>query len=204
MGVSISKGNSKMGSIPSVSLPAVKTCRHDCECVDKCYAFKLERFRKTVHNAYENNYDILKTQPNTYWREVEASIMTSRFFRFHVSGDIPDGEYFSRMIEIAERNPHCEVLCFTKRFDIVNHKLDEMVLAGKFLPANMHVVFSGWRGLEIDNPYDLPEAHVLFRDGVTTARPDAHACEGNCTECAVTTSGCWTLGRGEQVVFKEH
>lgn len=32
MNIKISNGNSKMGAIPSVSLPAGVTCRQDCEC----------------------------------------------------------------------------------------------------------------------------------------------------------------------------
>ena len=123
MEVKISSGNSKLGKIPSVSLPAGETCRSDCECSKKCYAKKLERLRKTVREAYQHNYDLLKNKPDVYWREVEASIMMSRFFRFHVSGDIPDEEYLIHMIEVAERNPHCEILCFTKKYEIVN-KID--------------------------------------------------------------------------------
>ena len=42
------------------------------------------------------------------------------------------------------------------------------------------------------------------KQGRTTARPDAKLCNGNCTECAITDDGCWTLGPGEQVVFNEH
>ena len=49
--IKISPGKSKMGAIPSVSLPAIKTCR-DCKCKEKCYAAKLERLRPTVRNAY--------------------------------------------------------------------------------------------------------------------------------------------------------
>ena len=120
MGVlSISRGNSKMGSIPSVSLPAIKTCR-SCACNEKCYAHRLERLRPSVRNAYQNNLEVLLNEPDTYWREVEASIMMSRFFRFHVSGDIPDGEYLEKMVEIAGGNPHCQILCFTKRYEVVN------------------------------------------------------------------------------------
>ena len=82
-----------MGSIPSVSLPAGITCRQDCECRKKCYVKKLERIRKRVREAYQSNYELLINKPEIYWREVEASIMMSRFFRFHVSGDIPNEEY---------------------------------------------------------------------------------------------------------------
>jgi len=200
MNVKISSGNSKMGAIPSVSLPAGVTCRQDCECSKKCYAKRLERMRPSVHQAYQHNYDLLIHDSNTYWREVEASIMMSRFFRYHVSGDIPDNVYFAHMIEIAERNPHCEMLCFTKKYNLVNDHLD----FGGTIPKNLHIIFSGWRGMKMVNPYNLPEAHVRYRDGTTTARENAKPCGGNCTECAITDGGGWTAKHGEQVVFNEH
>ncbi len=197
--VKISVGNSKLGKIMSVSLPAGVTCRN-CACQTRCYAKKLERLRPSVRNAYKNNLDVLTSDPETYWREVEASIMMSRFFRFHVSGDIPNAEYLEKMVEISERNKHCEILCFTKRFEFVNGFLEN----GGVIPENLHMIFSGWKDLEMNNPYNLPEAHVRFRDGSTTAREDAIECGGNCSECAITDSGCWTLHSGQQVVFNEH
>lgn len=200
MNVKISNGNAKMGAIPSVSLPAGVTCRSDCECSKKCYAKRLERMRPSVRQAYKHNYDLLNSDPNTYWREVEASIMMSRFFRFHVSGDIPDATYFEHMVDIARTNTHCEILCFTKKYDIVNSHIN---IVGK-LPKNLHIIFSGWHDIEMVNPYNLPEAHVRYRDGSTTAREDAKLCGGNCAECAITDGGCWTAKHGEQVVFNEH
>lgn len=197
--VSISHGNSKMGHIASVSLPSIVTCRA-CKCHEKCYARKLERIRPTVAAAYKRNLDILTSDPDTYWREVEAAIMTSRFFRFHVSGDIPNYGYFESMVDIAWRNPHCQILCFTKKYDIVNEFMDR----GGIVPKNLHIIFSGWVDLEMVNPYSFPEAHVKYRDGSTTARDDAQECGGNCSECASVDSGCWSLGPGQQVVFHEH
>lgn len=199
MSVSISKGNEKMGAIQSVSLPSGLTCI-ECECNKKCYARRLERRRKSVREAYRNNLTILTTEPDTYWREVEAAVMLSRYFRFHVSGDIPDSMYFAHMVDIACRNGHCEILCFTKKYSIVNKFLD----SGGKLPKNLHMIFSAWVGLEMDNPFNLPEAHVRYRDGTTTASKNAKECNGNCTECAVTDGGCWSLKNGEQVVFNEH
>ena len=200
MNIKISQGNAKLGSIQSVSLPAGLTCRNDCECSRKCYAKRLERMRPSVREAYKHNYELLKSSPNTYWREVEASIMMSRFFRYHVSGDIPDKVYLVHMIEVAERNPHCRMLCFTKKYDIVNSFLK----AGATIPRNLQIIYSAWRGLRMDNPFQLPEAHVRYKDGTTTARADAKECGGNCTECALTDGGCWCLQSGEQVVFNEH
>lgn len=200
MDVKISAGNSKMGTIPSVSLPSGITCISNCECVTKCYAKKIERLRASVREAYRHNYDLLINKPEIYWREVEASIMMSRFFRFHVSGDIPDNVYFAHMVEIAQRNTHCEILCFTKKYNIVNDFLD----FGGVIPRNLHIIFSKWRNTSMNNTHNLPEAHVKYRDGFTTARSEAKLCKGNCTECAITDNGCWTLKCGEQVIFDEH
>ncbi len=197
--VKISKGNSKLGAIPSVSLPSIKTCR-SCACCEKCYAQKLERLRPSVKNAYEHNLGVLLSDPTTYWREVEASVMMSRFFRFHVSGDIPNAAYLENMVAVAVSNAHCEILCFTKRYEMVN----EFIKKNGELPSNLHMIFSGWVGLDMANPFCLPEAHVRYRDGSTTAREDAIECGGNCTECALTEGGCWNLQKGQQVIFNEH
>jgi len=219
--LSISKGNSKLGSIQSISLPSGLTCR-ECKCQSKCYARKIARLRPTVAKAYQHNYEILQSNPEVYWREVEAAIMLSRYFRFHVSGDIPNVNYLIKMVEIAKRNPHCEILCFTKKYEIVNDYIIDSYIASidgtsihpqlynmwmiaeRIIPKNIHIIFSAWVDLEMVNPFSLPEAHVRYRDGSTTARDGAKECGGNCTECATTDDGCWILKHGEQVIFDEH
>lgn len=197
--VKISQRNTKLGNIPSVSLPAVVTCR-ECDCHQKCYARKLERLRPAVRNAYRHNLEVLQNDPDTYWREVEAAIMLTRFFRFHVSGDIPDEKYLDKMVEIAERNQHCQILCFTKKYEIVNNHIAD----NWGIPDNLQIIFSAWDNLLVDNPYNLPVAYVRFKDGHTDAPENATNCGGNCSECASTDGGCWTLGVGEAVVFDEH
>ena len=188
-----------MGSIQSVSLPAGLSCG-GYDCIKKCYARRIEQRRPSVKAAYEKNLRILNEKPDVYWREVEAAIMLSRFFRFHVSGDIPNALYLCKMTEVADRNQHCEIMCFTKRYDLVN----SFLLCGMKIPKNLHIIFSVWPGITMANPNELPEAHIRFRDGTTTAHKNAIECSGNCTECAITDGGCWTLQNGEQVVFDEH
>lgn len=200
MNVCISKGNSKMGAIPSVSLPAVISCRKNCECAKECYALKLERIWKNVKASYYRNWEILQENPEEYWRQVREAVGKNRFFRFHVSGDIPDYAYLAEMVETAIQNPSCQILAFTKRYEIVNRFIDE----GGEIPENLHIIFSGWRNLKMDNPYNLPEAHVRFKDGFCEAKQEAVECYGNCTECSVAGCGCWKLGLGEQVVFNQH
>ena len=82
--------------------------------------------------------------------------------------------------------------------------VNEYIEQNGSLPDNLHMIFSGWVGLEMVNPFSLPEAHVRYSDGSTTARAGAHECGGNCSECAVTEGGCWALKAGEQVMFNEH
>lgn len=200
MNVKISNGNSKMGKIPSVSFPSLLTCIK-CDCNKICYAHKLEKLRPSVRQSYLHNWNLYKSDRETYWREIEATIMLSRFFRFHVSGDIPDQDYIHRMIDVANRHQHCEILCFTKKFDMCNKEISER--KGE-LPNNLHLIYSGWKNLKMKNPYNLPEAHVRYRDGNTIARENAIECDGDCTECAITDRGCWALEKGEQVVFTQH
>ena len=200
--VSISRGNAKMGAIASVSLPPIITCSKEAckHCGKKCYAAKIARLRpKTVGAAYQRNLDILNTNPEQFWREVDAALMMNRFFRFGVSGDIPNKEYLEKMCELVKKNKHCQVLCFTKQFAIVNE-----YLSTHKLPKNLHLIFSGWRGMTMDNPYNLPEAHVLYKDGYTTAKDGAKWCSMNCFTCAVENKNCWSLKNGESVIFKEH
>lgn len=197
--ISISRGNSKLGEIPSVSLPPIKTCGA-VPCSKKCYAERIAVRRRNVKDAWEKNFAALKNDPDTYWREVEASIKMSRFFRFHVGGDIPDAEYLAHMFSVARRNKHCKILCFTKKYEIVNRYLS----AGARKPANLLLVFSVWPGLTCNNPFNLPEAHVRLRNGETTAPTGAVECSGNCTACGITDSGCWVLKKGQAVVFNEH
>lgn len=200
MRISISPGNSKMGMVPSVSLPSYKTCVPNAPCFKLCYAAKIERLRKTVRDAYERNYAIWQADPMEYFDQIDDAIKTSKFFRFHVSGDIVDDEYFARMVDVAERNPHCEMLCFTKKYNIVNQYIDD----GLEIPSNLHIIFSVWENLRCDNPHNFPEAHVKLKNGARTYRKDAMFCKGNCENCAKTGDACWTLRPGEQVVFNQH
>ncbi len=202
--VSISRGNSKMGAVPSVSLPPVKTCSPEAVkyCGRKCYVKRyVMRRQKTVGAAYERNLYLLNNEPEKFWREVNAAVAMTTHFRFGVSGDIPDMFYFIRMIETAEKNPHCEILCFTKQYNIANCYLTSSKVK---LPSNFHIIFSAWKGLPMENPHNLPEAHVFYRDGTTTAKDGARYCSGNCYECALTNANCWSLKQGEQIIFKEH
>lgn len=202
LSISISSGNDKMGKIPSVSLPPIKTCaaRALNTCAKKCYACKICRYSKEAKNAYQRNLDTLLNSPAVFWEDVSRALKVNRFFRFNVSGDIPNYDYFKNLVKVVSNNSHCICLIFTKQWEIVN----KYIRYNKSLPDNLKVVFSGWVGLDIINPYNLPEAHVIFKNGETSASDGAKYCSGNCFDCALNNCGCWTLQKGEQVLFREH
>lgn len=180
--VSISTGNKKMGAIPSVSLPPVVTC-HNCEtCAKKCYAVKLMRIYKSVKKAYYNNLDILNNDRNAYFLQVKASAMTTRFFRFHVSGDIVDIDYLDRMVKLARDCKKTEFLAFTKNYDDVNN-----YFTNHRKPKNLHL---------------FPTASVILKG--QTPNPSHKICGGNCSACACQGVGCWELKKGETIAFYEH
>ena len=201
--VVISKGNIKMGQIHSVSLPPIVTCSSlACKfCGKKCYARKMCKLRPTVKESYDNNLDILMNDKEKFWREVEGSIKLTTYFRFFVSGDIYDKDFLENMVLCARKNKHCNILCFTKKYSLVNEYLEH-----HRFPKNLNIVFSAWKGLEMPNPFNLPTAEVMYKDGTSTAEEGKKYiyCSGNCSECISEKQSCWNLKKGEGVIFSEH
>lgn len=196
--ISISKGNSKMGAIPSISLPPCITCNPEAPCFKKCYAVKLQRRYKTVKTAYDHNLEVLHSNPELYWLQVKTSAAMTRFFRFHVSGDIPNIEYLENMVETALELPNTNFLAFTKQFDIVNLFLYK----GGAIPENLKIIFSNWGDWKCSNPYNLPQCEVILKG--QAPENDWKICGGNCTECACRGIGCWELKNGETIAIYEH
>ena len=196
--ISISKGNSKMGSIPSVSLPACVTCNPGAPCFKKCYARRLSARRATVRDAYARNLDILNSDRGAYWLQVKAAAITTRFFRFHVSGDIPNGEYFAQMVQVANECPHTYFLAFTKQYRIVNQYLTN----GGTIPQNLKIIFSNWGSWKCENPHALPVCEIVLKGNEPA--PGWKICGGNCTACACAGIGCWELKNGETIAIYEH
>lgn len=196
--ISISPGNTKLGAIPSVSLPACITCNPSAPCFKKCYALRITRRYKQSRDAYARNLEILTNDPGAYWLQVKAAAMVTRFFRYHVSGDIPNIEYFNNMVQLARELPNTEFLAFTKQYNIVN----EYLRTGETIPKNLKVLFSNWGNWKCENPYNLPTCEIIFKN----ENPGEHwkICGGNCTDCACRGVGCWELKPGETIAIYEH
>lgn len=200
--VRISAGNTKLGNIPSVSLLPVIDCGNCSHCKKSCYDLRHDMIRKQGKNARSVNSQIYATDPERYFREIDAwlTLYYPRAFRWHVGGDIKSVEYLDNMVNIAVRHKEIKFLCFTKMFHIVNDYAEK----GNIIPPNLKIIFSGWKGLDIPNPYNFPSAHPVFPDGSTSAKDGAKLCTGNCTQCLSENKLCWNLQEGEEVVFLAH
>lgn len=199
--VRISSANSKMGAVASVSTLPFITCPAVCAgtCGAKCYAAKLANLRPNVLNSCAINTALALLRPDLYWDSIDCALKGVRYFRFHVSGDIIDSKYFAHMIDAARNNPKTEILVFTKRYNVVNDWIDN----NGELPANLHILFSGWNNLEPVNPHNLPETNVIMPDA--DGIPDGwKMCGGNCFNCACRGVGCWQAQRGDTIAFKLH
>ena len=202
--VSISSGNTKMGKVASVSLLPILTCPGRCDgtCGDKCYAKKLALLRPTVARAYARNTAVARFAPHAFFEAVAVAMQKAEYFRFHVSGDLPSYDYLHRVIRACTSAPHCQVLMFTKRYELVNKYIWEY----GDLPHNLHCLFSGWTNLFPTeygyNPHHLPETTVYAKD--EDIRSEWTLCGGNCLDCAIHDGGCWAAKPGETIAFKSH
>lgn len=198
--VKLSFGNTKMGAVASVSTLPFLTCPARCAttCGAACYAAKLANLRPSVLRAYAWNTAMALLIPREYHAQISRFIAGVRFFRYHVSGDIMSDEYFGEMVKAARENSKSEILAFTKRFEIVNEWMEK----NGELPANLHILFSGWDNMEPENPHGLPETTV-YKDSCEIAE-NWTLCGGNCFECAISCGGCWGARSGEMVAFKLH
>ena len=196
--VTISRGNEKMGAVPSVSTLPFITCPGRCHgtCSAVCYAAKIANMRSSVLKSYARNTALAMMKPDLYWAGIRYAMAGSRYFRFHVSGDIMNDAYFAEMVKSAQENKHCSVLAFTKRYEIVNAWIAE----NGELPENLHILFSGWENLETINPYNLPETNVYDDQ----PNEDWLLCGGNCFECGCRGVGCWQAKKGDIIAFKKH
>ena len=198
--LSISRGNIKVGRVPSVSLPCVVTCNPDAPCTRPnangdipCYMWKLLKLRPNVRAAYERNLRIWNASPSVYFRQLYAFLEKRKpeFFRFHVCGDFPSAYYMYGAFETATTFPDVRFLAFSKRLDWFPKP--------SAVPRNFSLVASLWpqwgkrpRGFRVAYMNDGTETR-------TTAR--TLPCVGNCETCAF----CWNLKTLERdVVFKKH
>lgn len=194
MKIHVSKGNSKLGTIPNISLPPIETCPEGALCIEKCYAKKAWRQYPATRKAWSENLELYQKGPNEYFHQLRKWLLKHKpeFFRFHVAGDIPDEVYWKWLTGICMDLDETKFLVFTKRFEL------DFTLA----PANLSVVLSMWPGHTEPVGFAATLPKAWCQDGTETRVPvDALPCPGNCSLCGA----CWGLAqRSLGVVFNLH
>ncbi len=190
--LTIRRYNDKIGSVTNTSFPPVTTCIPEAPCIGDCYALKTYKFRPSVRHAYTKNINLYYDSSEHYFWLLSAYLQKSRprFFRYFVSGDIPNQAYLNGMIEIAGMYRETSFLAFTKRFE-----LDYTYVRKQ---SNLQVVFSTWPGWN-EIVANLPMSIVRF-DSKEDIPKKSIVCSGKCDKCY----SCWHLTTEQSVIFDIH
>lgn len=174
----------------NVSLPPVFTCANCKECKKYCYDIKAcLQYPETVIDARVRNYILAMKYPEKYFSEIREKLARrkkNKFFRWHVAGDIPNMDYFKNMIALARDFPDFIFWTYTKNYSLVNEYCDKY--GKKSIPANLSIMFSEWKGMEMINPHKFPEFRCRM-PGEQIPK-NFSKCPGNCEICTETKSGC--------------
>jgi hypothetical protein len=200
----ISKGNMKLGNIWNISLPPILSCAKKLPCYKTCYARKAYRLYPGTKKAWDKNFNLYKINPDKYFKLLDEFLQDKQpeYFRFHVSGDIPDQEYFNRMIfDIVMKHKNIKFLIFTKKFNIIKTLNNP--------PPNISIILSMWPNLPIDKGLQkkYPVAWMYDKKNPDPRIPKENIikCNSNCQTCNKIGKTCWNLFKlGKDVVFHKH
>ena len=200
MKVKLSKGNTKMGTVLSVSLAPIKSCGAALPCFKSCYAAKLSRLRPLCRAAWDGNWKMAMARRDQYMAQIKEAILKQlpAMFRWHVAGDIPDKAYLLDIIATAYLTPATKHLVFTKKYDLLSQ-----LCRVRLLPTNLSIVMSAWPGLELPKPLlkKFPVAYMKDPKDPDKRIPEsAVQCDGGCTKCGL----CWRMKAGESTFFLKH
>ena len=184
----ISPGNSKLGNIPNISLPPIKTCLSTAPCQRHCYAVVFYNMYPTTRAAWDANLAEVTNDREEYFRSIDRYLGKEKppWFRWHVSGDIINQGYLACMCEIAHRHPITNFLAFTKR-----HDLDY-----SYAPQNLTIRFSYWPRWGNANNF-MPKG--FLKDDEEKRVTDGFLCRGNCKKC----HACWDA-KIPNIILKRH
>lgn len=189
--VSISEGNVKMGTIPSFSVTPLRTCPKGIPCKNLCYARRMEKRMDNTARAYRNNTESVLYRPNDVVRILTYYIKVKnlKHFRFNVAGDFNIYGYWEVVTRIAKACRNCKFLVFTKMYSVQEYRK----------PKNLNIVLSVWKEYK---PKNAKYGLAYFDDGSKECGvPETgFVCPGNCETCLY----CFTMKKGEAVIFKKH
>lgn len=187
MQIHIAKKNHKLGYIPNVSLPPIRTCVRNPPCAKDCYARRAYDGygRATTRPAWDENLRFYRKNPYGYFTSIVEYLWEhkAKYFRWHVGGDIPSQDYYRGMQAVATLCPDVKFLAYSRRQWAWGRE-----------PENLIVLRSYWLG----EPLGKEAGFVVVPKDEPI--PLELACIGRCSDCHV----CWNLAPGEKRVIHLH
>lgn len=194
--LSISSGNSKLPGIPNVSGVPGRDCRNCSSCLSVCYAQKAYKAWPSVTKAWDDNSELLRSNPARYFSEVCDYLdkHKPRWFRIHVAGDFISPEHVDQWILVALEYPDTRFLAFTKSFDCLPSQA--------CFPPNLQIVLSIFPDMALPKHKGYAIAFAGEASEYTDPRAErALECPGLCSTCGA----CWSLSqKGIDVRFSLH
>lgn len=156
-----SDGNSKTG-MWSYSTAPIISCMHNgeippCALSGNCYGISDMRLKSVREKAVHNTVLILK-YPKHFKRSLREKFMLHNCIRGHVEGDFVNATEIRIVDEVCYEFPYTTFNTYTKKYALMNAYVRDKRwhrLNGGFKPS-----YSGWDGMEMDNPYNFPVVHV--------------------------------------------
>ena len=147
----ISKGSFKLEKIDNISTNTLsnKYCikqnkKNNIIC-KVCYSFKGLNFRKTMIPLLENNSKLLSTNII----DIDfLPIIYNIYFRFNSHGELINEIHLINLINIVNKNKHCNFALWTKRNDIIKKYFDK-----NNKPDNLILIYSNSK---LNNPMNKP------------------------------------------------
>jgi len=194
MQIKISKKNSKIGSVPNLSLTPGASCVPGIPCfTDGCYAKNAYLRFPNVKKAWDANLKFYEDNSEKFFDEFNTWLRKNKpeRFRLFVGGDFPGPAFYYMLEGLASGHPDTSFLVFTKRY--------EYDYSGK--PDNLQVVLSTWPGVPLPTNTDLPWAW-LEEDARRRKSYPHFVCPGGCQDCG---HSCWDkLDSKTHVTFPRH
>ena len=195
--VCVGHGNSKVGNIPTFSLPSRLTCPGASPwCIEHCYARRIEQLRTLCRAGYSRNLVLTWDAERFISTMLKAIPPDLPCFRIHVCGDIYDREYSNSWQRICLQRPRVQFFAYTRSWAVAELRpaLEELrrltnvqILAST--DRTMPMPPEDWRVAFIE---DDPRASGL-KCSEQNGRSDS------CLSCQY----CFTPGAGH-VVFRIH
>ena len=145
----VSKGNDKLGNIPSFSLPSIQTCPYSTSiCRRLCYAAKLERIYPNVKKAYSHN--LAASSDPLFVQNMIKAIGKSKVFRIHVSGDFYSVDYIQAWDVIISECPNTMFYAYTRSWQGM-----DLLPALESLKENKNLVILA--SVDAETGFDVPQ-----------------------------------------------